>query len=137
MRTMHVIRVLAIGFVVSMMALAVPLGEIQKIFVGTIGGTDGDRFRLLLSIELVKHGFAVVDKEIEADGVLAGAVTTFMVPAPHANATMMLKNASGVVLWQADIAPTTNFSIRDPLHSRAIDVAERIQKACKKARIQK
>jgi hypothetical protein len=136
MRKLHVIRVLAIGFVVSMMALAVPLGEIQKIFVGTIGGTDGDRFRLLLSGELVKHGFAVVDKEIEADGVLTGAVTTFMVPGPHANATMMLKNASGVV-WQADIAPITNFSIRDPLHSRAIDVAERIQKACKKARKQK
>jgi hypothetical protein len=129
------IRVVAIGFVVSMMVLAVPLGEVKNIFVGTIGGTDGDRFRLLLSGELVKHGFAVVDKEIEGDGVLTGAVTTFTGGnyAPSANATMMLKNASGVVLWQADIAPMTSLSLRDPLHSRAIDVAERIQKACKKA----
>jgi hypothetical protein len=134
MRKMHVIRVLAIGFVVSMMALAVPLGEVQRIFVGTIGGTDGDRFRLLLSGELVKHGFAVVDKEIEADGVLTGAVTTYD---NRVNATMMLKNASGVVLWQRDIAPMSSLSFRDPLHSRAIDVAERIQKACKQAKTRK
>lgn len=128
----HVVRAVAIGIIGSMLTLTAPIRELKNLFIGKIGGNDGDRFSLLLSDELAKRGFVIVDQETGADGILTGAVTTVMEGTKAAvHATMMLKDVSGVVLWRADIAPKTNFSIRDPLHSRAIDVAERLQKSAR------
>jgi hypothetical protein len=128
-------RVAVIGVIGSILALAVPLAEVHKIFIGKIGGPDGDRFALLLADELTKHGFVVADADTGVDGILTGAESTVMYGTkPFVNATMVLKDASGTLLWQQNIAPKTSLSVREPLHSRAIDVAERLQKACSPAK---
>ena len=72
----YVIRAVAIGLIGSILTLAATIGAVEKIFIGKVGGNDGERFSLLLSDELARHGFVVVDEEVGADGILSGALTT-------------------------------------------------------------
>jgi hypothetical protein len=128
---MNTIRLAALWLLVPAFALAITMADVQRIYIGKISGPDGDRFQLLVAAELVKHGFTVVEEQAAADAVLTGAESTVLRSANNiaVHATMQLKDFSGGILWQKDISPKTSLSARDPFHSRAIDIAEQLQKA--------
>jgi hypothetical protein len=112
------------------------LASVKNIYVGTMGQSDeADRFRLLLTDELGKVGFATVEDSNNADAVLTGALSVRVYADESlARATVIMKTPGGLRLWGKDFEPHQRWGRRtDTVKMRAQDVAKTLRKDVDKA----
>ncbi|HYN86740.1 MAG TPA: hypothetical protein VER32_15930 [Pyrinomonadaceae bacterium] len=110
--------------------------DVQKIYVGDMGTADeADRFRFLLEEQLAKKGFTVVATEVEADGVLTGALSVRVHDKKsEARVFVQLNAPGGAKLWAKDFGHkrlVNPFSFKEPTRRRAEEVAEAMRREFK------
>lgn len=110
--------------------------DVQKIYVGDMGTADeADRFRLLLEEQLTKKGFTVVSSEVEADGVLTGALSVRVHDEKtEARVFVKLNAPGGAKLWAKDFGHkrlVNPLSFKEPTRRRAEEVAEALRREFK------
>lgn len=114
----------------------VAFAEVKRIYVGPMGNSDdAERFRMLLKDELGDKGFAVVEKESDADAVLTGVLATQLSQGTtRARASVTLKGPDGETLWSDSFGVRMSFGLgrRDNVKQRAGDVADGLHDAWKK-----
>lgn len=112
------------------------LNKVKSIYVGKMGeGNEAERFRLLLSDELSKKGFDVIDNQGSADAVLTGILSLRVyADTSIARATVALKDRYGKQIWGDDFEP--KYSLKNPKDTvkfRAQNIASALRKDCNKS----
>jgi hypothetical protein len=112
------------------------LYKVQKIFVGDMGKSDdSERFRMLLTEDLAKKKFTIVDQREKADAVLTGVLSTQLSRGTtRARVSVQLKSTDGSSLWSGDFG--VHFALgfhRDSIKMRAEDVADGLRDDWKKS----
>ena len=107
--------------------------RIQTLYIGpVVQGFDDNRFHRLLTLELERAGFVILDNREEAQAVVAGSMSVWAEAGGAFTAT--LTSSDGRRLWQGSVPNPKRFRTircddRDTLTALAQNIAKAMRKA--------